>query len=104
CIYLQISTPLASNIMSRPSISHNTNQLSLFYFLITISPPRSTLFPYTTLFRSHVPISPIAKEHAPLLNVVPPFLTQLFHQKRPSSVVRSPIPLDIILEAHNLFE
>src|SRR5439155_12953622 len=25
----------------------------LFFFLITRPPPRSTLFPYTTLFRSH---------------------------------------------------
>src|SRR5438045_8603787 len=26
---------------------------SCFFFLITRRPPRSTLFPYTTLFRSH---------------------------------------------------
>src|SRR3712207_8786172 len=31
---------------------------SLFFFLMIRRPPRSTLFPYTTLFRSHVyPIS-----------------------------------------------
>src|SRR3712207_9499514 len=28
--------------------------LSLFFFLMIRRPPRSTLFPYTTLFRSHV--------------------------------------------------
>src|SRR2546430_7246099 len=27
----------------------------LFFFLMIRRPPRSTLFPYTTLFRSHVP-------------------------------------------------
>src|SRR2546427_7663686 len=27
--------------------------LSLFFFLMIRRPPRSTLFPYTTLFRSH---------------------------------------------------
>src|SRR5258708_15404060 len=29
-----------------------TNGLSIFFFLMIGSPPRSTLFPYTTLFRS----------------------------------------------------
>src|SRR5260370_41321295 len=28
--------------------------LSLFFFLMIRRPPRSTLFPYTTLFRSHL--------------------------------------------------
>src|SRR3712207_7028838 len=28
--------------------------ISLFFFLMIRRPPRSTLFPYTTLFRSHV--------------------------------------------------
>src|SRR2546430_15696392 len=27
-----------------------------FFFLMIRRPPRSTLFPYTTLFRSHVPV------------------------------------------------
>src|SRR2546422_8453031 len=30
--------------------------MSLFFFLMIRRPPRSTLFPYTTLFRSHVPV------------------------------------------------
>src|SRR2546429_7038552 len=30
----------------------------LFFFLMIRRPPRSTLFPYTTLFRSHSPRSP----------------------------------------------
>src|SRR2546422_6637523 len=29
--------------------------MSLFFFLMIRRPPRSTLFPYTTLFRSHTP-------------------------------------------------
>src|SRR5256885_12068504 len=34
--------------------------LIFFFFLMIRRPPRSTLFPYTTLFRSHVPVPPIA--------------------------------------------
>src|SRR5256885_16732931 len=33
---------------------HTTVQLSFFFFLMIRRPPRSTLFPYTTLFRSVV--------------------------------------------------
>src|SRR2546422_7527768 len=32
--------------------SHRAPYLSLFFFLMIRRPPRSTLFPYTTLFRS----------------------------------------------------
>src|SRR2546428_9772072 len=32
------------------------HRLYFFFFLMIRRPPRSTLFPYTTLFRSHVPI------------------------------------------------
>src|SRR2546430_12138083 len=32
--------------------------ISLFFFLMIRRPPRSTLFPYTTLFRSFDPTSP----------------------------------------------
>src|SRR2546426_5739967 len=38
---------------------------SLFFFLMIRRPPRSTLFPYTTLFRSHSPgarPAPLARE------------------------------------------
>src|SRR6201996_9666849 len=35
--------------LSLPSLS----LLSVFFFLMIRRPPRSTLFPYTTLFRSH---------------------------------------------------
>src|SRR5262249_61357699 len=42
-------------ILSLPSIFHllpTTFSSSLFFFLMIRPPPRSTLFPYTTLFRS----------------------------------------------------
>src|SRR5205823_12381426 len=39
--------------MSSPPISHRYTYYTLsFFFLIIRPPPRSTLFPYTTLFRS----------------------------------------------------
>src|SRR3712207_6981883 len=48
-------------IMS-PSISGSL----FFFFLMIRRPPRSTLFPYTTLFRSHaVPLRAELRRHAP---------------------------------------
>src|SRR5438477_12371074 len=38
---------------------------SLFFFLMIRRPPRSTLFPYTTLFRSHA-LDEAAHLHAPV--------------------------------------
>src|SRR2546427_12002750 len=44
---------------------------SLFFFLMIRRPPRSTLFPYTTLFRSQaalqesVPVAPEGERHVP---------------------------------------
>src|SRR6267378_3750517 len=41
-----------------------------FFFLMIRRPPRSTLFPYTTLFRSHhtrVPFSPLVPANDPTL-------------------------------------
>src|SRR3712207_8997415 len=37
-------------------IYRGTSNLILFFFLMIRRPPRSTLFPYTTLFRSAVPV------------------------------------------------
>src|SRR5438132_7745943 len=34
--------------------------LLIFFFLMLRRPPRSTLFPYTTLFRSEAPLCPIS--------------------------------------------
>src|SRR5690349_23124180 len=37
---------------------------SFFFFLMIRRPPRSTLFPYTTLFRSeHAPVQQVARRH-----------------------------------------
>src|SRR2546430_13690589 len=35
--------------------------LLIFFFLMIRRPPRSTLFPYTTLFRSRTPLSGLSK-------------------------------------------
>src|SRR5688572_32499396 len=52
----------------------------LFYFLLIRQPPRSTLFPYTTLFRSqhrpvalhwHQSVHPSIERHAEQVRVVP---------------------------------
>src|SRR2546430_17113208 len=40
------------------SLSHPTLFFFFFFFLMIRRPPRSTLFPYTTLFRS--PVAPLA--------------------------------------------
>src|SRR2546422_2373959 len=40
-----------------------------FFFLMIRRPPRSTLFPYTTLFRSHVARAPLGRERP--LHVAP---------------------------------
>src|SRR5207253_9831975 len=48
-----------------PSASHSSSCLLSFFFLLTRPPPRSTLFPYTTLFRS--PAS-TCRHRAPLIS------------------------------------
>src|SRR5688572_7690821 len=40
-----------ANLKSGDPVSRGTNLISLFVFLMIRRPPRSTLFPYTTLFR-----------------------------------------------------
>src|SRR5947209_20440583 len=48
--------------------------LSLFFFFLMIRrPPRSTLFPYTTLFRSHVQASDAGSGEGPALSLLPHF-------------------------------
>src|SRR5689334_24457491 len=42
-----------------PPISHPSLFLFFFFFLMIRRPPRSTLFPYTTLFRSCLFLQPI---------------------------------------------
>src|SRR3712207_8267407 len=38
-----------------------------FFFLMKRQPPRSTLFPYTTLFRSHLPVHDVVRRERPRL-------------------------------------
>src|SRR5438034_3111716 len=49
-LFVPISTRSLSTFVSRSII------LFSFFFLLLRRPPRSTLFPYTTLFRSRVPL------------------------------------------------
>src|SRR5438876_3973515 len=46
----------------------------LFFFLMIRRPPRSTLFPYTTLFRSHVTHAQDEIRHELMLNLKTPIL------------------------------
>src|SRR3712207_9135517 len=45
-----------------------THVLCLFFFLMIRRPPRSTLFPYTTLFRSA--LLPVVRERLPRLGAI----------------------------------
>src|SRR5205823_14319414 len=49
---------------------HSPTFLYYFFPSMTPPPPRSTLFPYTTLFRSHVRIYPAPVKY-PIINPVP---------------------------------
>src|SRR5260221_10860622 len=44
----------SGNFMLHPIIPHALSPFLFFFFLMIRRPPRSTLFPYTTLFRSGV--------------------------------------------------
>src|SRR2546430_16678472 len=67
-LYARVSTALA---LCRGNVLHVSDAPSLFvfFFLMIRRPPRSTLFPYTTLFRSreqagdHVRIAPLPGRH-----------------------------------------
>src|SRR5699024_12416042 len=54
--------------------------LSFFFFLLIRPPPRSTLFPYTTLFRS--------KFHSFLLNIAFAYQNVIHHKFQPFLLVR----------------
>src|SRR5258708_38620781 len=61
---------------------------TLFFFLMIRRPPRSTLFPYTTLFRSNLP--PQAEEITPV--------HQWLHYRRPFSRIH-PKPTSTIMRS-----
>src|SRR5256885_16755120 len=48
--------------MSRPTIAQLEAILDNVFFLMIRRPPRSTLFPYTTLFRSQQQVSEIMRQ------------------------------------------
>src|SRR5207244_12367125 len=47
--------------------------LFLLFFLVIRPPPRSTLFPYTTLFRSYLSLNPLKYTH-PVLSIALPIV------------------------------
>src|SRR5580692_9722082 len=50
--------------------SHIFQSIFFFFFLMIRRPPRSTLFPYTTLFRAFIPGSDAVAERAPFLGTL----------------------------------
>src|SRR6266511_5554043 len=63
-------------------MSEISSSLSFFFFLMIRRPPRSTLFPYTTLFRSPTEETPIDRPRA---HVGPAHRADARRQARPSS-------------------
>src|SRR3712207_7840083 len=58
------------------------NRLFFFFFLMIRRPPRSTLFPYTTLFRSFCGIVPVDRLASLSLTVLAGLLPVVTHQDR----------------------
>src|SRR5205807_10128832 len=67
-------------------------------FLISPTPPRSTLFPYTTLFRSHVEFMPL-KEHP----YGPSWGYQVSAYYAPSARYGTPDDLRFLIEDHQAY-
>src|SRR3712207_7819886 len=58
-------------------------QLRIFFFLMIRRPPRSTLFPYTTLFRSYFFLAVLScSETCYTFVIVPKMLADLLAQKK----------------------
>src|SRR5258708_33175170 len=70
---------------------HYARRHFIFFFLMIRRPPRSTLFPYTTLFRSVVVLWPLKSPPNSVLN--PPNSTNATTLRSFSSVVAIPLPL-----------
>src|SRR3712207_7391756 len=62
--------------------------ITFFFFLMIRRPPRSTLFPYTTLFRSCVCVRKIGPELTSVANL-PPFACGMLPQHGLTSGARS---------------
>src|SRR5689334_3742846 len=52
-------------------LAHQPCIVFIFFFFMIRPPPRSTLFPYTTLFRSPLTFAPITSLHPELLDEIP---------------------------------
>src|SRR5580704_5096 len=52
CRSVELYQNIAGQIAGHVSIDEPANRVGYFFFLMIRRPPRSTLFPYTTLFRS----------------------------------------------------
>src|SRR5699024_12549174 len=84
-------------ILSYAAVSSLSVTLFLLFFLIRRLPPRSTLFPYTTLFRSahddasidHTSTFRTSHLHAPILPSETPNITGLHHPNHATKHVRS---------------
>src|SRR3989338_6961403 len=59
CLYFSFPDRKSTRLNS----SHSSISFSLFFFLMIRRPPRSTLFPYTTLFRSPCPLLSFLNAH-----------------------------------------
>src|SRR3989454_9283213 len=70
---------------------------SFFFFLMIRRPPRSTLFPYTTLFRSNIVHKPLEQVHVimgfPGLHHSAPERYALFRSEEHTSELQSPCNL-----------
>src|SRR6266496_6672781 len=56
CVTRKVKLPLVSIFLTTPP-----RPSFIFFFLMIRRPPRSTLFPYTTLFRSPTPVFPLCR-------------------------------------------
>src|SRR5438552_8869584 len=89
--------------------------LLLFFFLMIRRPPRSTLFPYTTLFRSRhkqpsrndvrprpaIPQRPRSEEHTSELESPDHLVCRLLHEKKKKKKILPPIKKNIKPYQHN---
>src|ERR1035438_10909802 len=68
--------------------------LLFFFFLMIRRPPRSTLFPYTTLFRSN-PQSRLSLSSGPAANprLLPTVSPPTYPRRQPQRLLPSPWPL-----------
>src|SRR3990167_3818125 len=63
---------------TRLNSSHSQISYSLFFFLMIRRPPRSPLFPYTTLFRSALPAPPHQPRAVDSIHLVSPTCISIY--------------------------